>query len=118
MHMHGTNTTQQDADNIVDAHNKIEGRRLEKVIQFPSDSVNMLIEVLPDLVSGEMGKEPEVYDMAKEYGDIGNRTDGIQHPTKLILLSTEEWDWVRQGKMPLPKGWELSQAVVKFTTKH
>jgi hypothetical protein len=105
--------------NIVHTHQYLNGERLERVVLFPSDDATiMLIEVLCGIASGDIEEEPEVYEFGKESGDIGNRTDGIQHPMKLILLSTEEWDWVQHGKMPLPKEWNLRQAVEIFSAKH
>ncbi len=119
MHMHGSHTIRQDAENIVRAHRDIDGGGLEKAVLFPSDNATiMLMEVIYGIAPGDIGKEPEVYGFDKESGDIGNRKDGIQHPMKLFLLSAAEWDWVQHGKMPLPEGWNLSQTVKKFSAKH
>ncbi|MEW6368254.1 MAG: hypothetical protein AB1714_26795 [Acidobacteriota bacterium] len=32
--------------------------------------------------------------------------EDIPYPSKIVLLSPEEWDEVKRGKLPLPESWD------------
>ncbi len=119
---HGQNTIREDADNIVKALQNKHGTALERVMFFPCEKETANSHVrLAKVISGTLGRNVDwttvAYSLSRESGDAATRKDGIQHPSETVQFCPEQWELVKQGRVKLPVGWNLTKAEEIFPPK-
>lgn len=90
------------AKQLADSHRRQDPRtQVIKLIRGDREDEIRLIEVSPDAPT--IGEAMPVRFRA-------DRARGVDFPSSVILLSPEEWGQVKDRRIPLPPGWDLSAA--------
>ncbi len=93
---------------------KIVARALAKAHR-KTDRKTIVVKLFPSTQQKEI-RLLEVSAAAPTTGEImpfrfgEDVAQGVDYPSVIILVSPEEWQEVKAGRLPLPAGWDLSTA--------